>query len=92
MQFQWPEEEVYSLPSRYSAPEAGKVRADREDLMKEVREQGFRIFPTATRQNKFGQQFQLRNGKLWNVYDDQGNRIGQTAVFDRDLITLIDSD
>lgn len=83
--FQWPESEIYALPSRYSAPD-GFVRADRAKMMQTVVEQHVRIIPIAIRQTKAGECFQLTNVTLWNVYDDNGVRVGQTAIFDRTLI------
>ena len=84
--FQWPESEVYSLPSRYSAPD-GSLRQDRAKMMQTVVDQDVRTIPIAIRQTKAGDFFQLTNVTLWNVYDDSGEvRLGQTAVFDRTLI------
>lgn len=81
-QFEWPESEIYSLPSRYSAPD-GALRSDREQMLKTVEQQEeVRIIPTAIRQTKSGTQFQLTNVTLWNVFDDSGVRVGQTAWFD----------
>eukprot|EP00977_Amphora_coffeiformis_P013038 scaffold3339_cov174-Amphora_coffeaeformis.AAC.6 len=84
LQFEWPELEVYSLPSRYSAPEI--LRDGREEEIKSAVEQDVMTIPTATRQSKHGALFQLTNVTLWNVYDDEGERVGQTAIFDRDLV------
>lgn len=83
--FQWTESEIYNLPSRYSAPD-GSVRSDRAKMMQTVVEQHVRFIPLAIRQNKAGECFQLTNVTLWNVYDDDGIRVGQTAFFDRTLI------
>jgi len=86
LQFQWPEHEIYSLPSRYSAPD-GALRNDRAKMMKTVeQQQQVRTIPTAIRQTKSGKQFQLHDVMLWNVYDKDGIRVGQTAIFDRTLI------
>jgi hypothetical protein len=87
--FQWPESEIYSVPSRYSAPD-GLLRTDRQKMMQTVVEQNVLVIPSAVRQTKAGEFFQLTNVTLWNVYsddDDDGVRLGQTAVFDRTLIT-----
>lgn len=88
LQFQWPESEVYSLPSRYSAPD-GFLREDRAEMMKTVEDQDVRTIPIAIRQTKDGEFFQLTNVTLWNVYDDEGTRLGQTACFDRNYITSL---
>jgi len=86
--FRWPEDEVYKLPSRYSAPD-GAVRSDRAVMMQTVVDQDVREIPVAIRNTKFGEQFQLKDAILWNVYDDSGRRVGQTALFDRTLITPV---
>jgi hypothetical protein len=87
--FQWPESEIYSLPSRYSAPD-GFVRKDRQKMMQTVVEQNLVVIPIAIRQTKAGEFFQLSNVTLWNVYSDEGVRLGQTAVFDRTLIAPLE--
>ena len=89
--FLWPPEEIYSVPSRYSAP-SGNVRQERQQLMQNVVEQDLRVFPTAIRQNKLGKQFQLTNVLLWNVYNNDGDRVGQTALFDRNLIVPVEDE
>jgi hypothetical protein len=89
-QFEWPENEVYSLHSRYSAP-GGALRRDRDEAIQSIaRQEELRIIPTAIRQTKFGKQFQLVNVTLWNVYDNDGVRLGQMAWFDRTLISEIE--
>jgi hypothetical protein len=86
--FQWPESDIYSLPSRHSAPD-GLLRNDRQQMMQTVVEQNVLVIPSAIRQTKAGEFFKLTNVTFWNVYsdDDDGVRLGQTAVFDRTLIT-----
>jgi hypothetical protein len=86
--FLYAEDEIYQLPSRYSAP-AGAVRSNRQGLMQNVKEQDVMVFPTAIRISKTGQQFQLQGVVLWNVYSSDGVRVGQTALFDRDLIQML---
>jgi MEKHLA domain len=88
--FQWPEDEVYQLPSRYSAP-GGKLRDQRDILMERVVQEQAQTFPEAIRQTKTGQPFRLTDVLLWNVFDTEGSRVGQTALFDRDLIVQLDS-
>jgi hypothetical protein len=87
--FQWPEDEVYKLPSRYSAP-GGELRDQRDILMKKVVQEQAQTFPEAIRQTKSGKQFRLKNVLLWNVFDPEGTRVGQTALFDRDSIVQLD--
>jgi hypothetical protein len=90
-QFEWPESEIYSLHSRYSAPD-GTLRRDRDEAIQSIaRREELRIIPTAVRQTKYGTQFQLVNVTLWNVYDNDGVRLGQTAWFDRNLVSEIET-
>jgi hypothetical protein len=79
--FQYSEDEAYQLPSRYSAPD-GDTRTERATLMNKIVAEEVGRFPTAIRQNKSGEQFQLTDVILWNVYD-KGIHVGQTALFDR---------
>lgn len=88
--FQWPDNEVYSLPSRYSAP-GGELRNERDILMKKVVQDQVQTFSEAIRQTKSGHQFRLKDVLLWNVYDTGGNRVGQTALFDRTLIVPLET-
>jgi hypothetical protein len=57
---------------------------------KEGGDGGVRVIPSAIRQTKDGALFELVNVLLWNVYVDDDNgrrrRVGQTALFDRDLV------
>jgi hypothetical protein len=54
--------------------------------MESVVEQDVCFIKTAIRQTKMGRKFQLTDVILWNVYNDQEERVGQTALFDRDLV------
>ena len=83
--FQYPEEGFYQLASRNSAP-AGATRDDRDALVEEFKAKGYGVFPTAIRQTKTGELFEITDISLSNVYNEQGGRVGQMAVFDRDLI------
>jgi hypothetical protein len=87
--FEYPPEEIYKLPSRYSAPD-GPVRSNRQALMETVVTEGVWTFPTAIRVTKSGRQFQLQDVVLWNVYDNDGVRVGQTALFDRERVLPVD--
>jgi hypothetical protein len=85
LQFQFSEDEVYRLPSRYSAPD-GAARESRaadvqQAVAKDVKELG-----SVIRQTKHGDLFEMVNVILWNVYDKNGERVGQTAFYDRDLV------
>ena len=87
--FQWSEDEVYQIPSRYSAPD-GATRSDRQERLKKTAEEDVINLPNAIRQTKSGDQFQINDVILWNVYNDDGVRVGQMAIFDRELIVPVD--
>lgn len=91
LQFQYPQEKVYSLPSRCSAP-GGAHQIDRAKIMTQMTKESndVRTIPSAIRQTKDKRQFQLTNVTLWNVHDDDGVRVGQTAIFDRTLIIYVE--
>jgi len=80
--FEYPEEEIYKLPSRYSAPD-GEIRKDRSGLIRASVEKGFTVYTSAVRRTKTGKLFKINDGRLWNVYNTNGERVGQTAFFDR---------
>lgn len=86
--FQYEPEEIYQLPSRKSAPP--DLRVDRAALIQASVECGFQIYTKAVRVTKCGRLFQINEGLLWNVYDNEGNRVGQTALFDRNKIVELD--
>lgn len=88
LQFEYPEEEIYLLPSRYSAPPA--LRQDRDEKISSAVQQNVQFIPSAIRQGKSGKQFELINVTLWNVYNERNERVGQSAVFDRNLIVELD--
>lgn len=87
--FQYEPEEIYQLPSRKSAP--SNLRVDRAALIQASVERGFQVYTEAVRVTKYGQLFEINEGLLWNVYDDEGNRVGQTALFDRNKIIKLES-
>jgi hypothetical protein len=86
--FQYEPEEIYQLPSRKSAPP--DLRVDRAALIQASVERGFQVYTEAVRVTKHGQLFQINEGLLWNVYDNEGNRVGQTALFDRNKVVPLE--
>lgn len=88
--FQWPESEIYQLPSRYSAPE-GKLRDDRSNAISTTAQQKFSFITSATRQTKTGNLFEMNDVLLWNVYDNDGVRVGQTALVDCKLVKQVEA-
>jgi len=93
--FEFPEPEVYRLPSRYSAPD-GTVRTERDSIIRSVAEtrgdgdgDEVVVLEGAVRRKDSGELFQIERVLLWNVYDRDGNRVGQTAIFDRDKVVPV---
>ncbi|WP_075591270.1 MEKHLA domain-containing protein [Labilibacter marinus] len=74
-------DEFTNMPSKYSAE--SDERATREQFLAEVAEKGFSKNYSGIRISKTGKRFEIRNVILWNVYDSEGNRIGQAAMFDK---------
>jgi hypothetical protein len=89
--FQFPTEEAAYIPSRYSAP-GGEARTDRSALVQDSIDRGWLVFPKALRQTYAGEQFWITDIILWNVYDDDGNRVGQTAIYDRTKVEPVELD
>lgn len=86
--FGYPESEIYQIPSRMSAPE--HLRLERDQIIQSVLEEDVRLIPVGIRQRKTGEIFQINDIVLWNVYDDLGQRVGQTALYDRAQIRPVD--
>jgi hypothetical protein len=86
--FGYREEEFVQLPSRYSAPD-GALRDDRSIIVQHVLDHGWSIIPQAIRQTKSGDCYFVHRILYFNVYDDEGSRIGQAATFDRNKVELI---
>jgi MEKHLA domain len=80
--FQYTEDEFYQLPSRYSAPGGGD-RQNRQKIMEDANNANLWIIPSGIRQRKDGSLFEFRDVILWNVYNPQGVRVGQSAVYDQ---------
>jgi len=88
--FRWPEERYYKLPSRYSAPE-GAIREARENEIESTVAKDVTYIDEAVRVRYPDDTVTLRNAILWNVYDDDGNRVGQTVLFDETLCSYSDA-
>jgi hypothetical protein len=87
-QFQWTEEEVYSLPSRYSAPD-GADRTRRQADVQQALQDDVKELTSIVRQTKQGDLFEMVNVVLWNVYNGT-QRVGQTAIYDRKLVRPVE--
>jgi hypothetical protein len=81
--FRYPESVVYRTPSRYSAPDGEERNVKRAQEVREALHQDLKEIPDAVRQTYSKDLIRIRDIVLWNVYDESGQRVGQTAVFNR---------
>ena len=89
--FRWPEDVYYQLPSRKSAPE-GSARQERSKVIDDTVAQDITYIDEAVRVRYPNATVILRDAILWNVYDDEGYRVGQTVVFDAEKCSFSDED
>ena len=75
----WPT--FVAMESRASAEE--DERAERERLLALVREQGYVDGYTGVRASSTGQRFRVHDALVWNVQNEDGERLGQAAMFRR---------
>ncbi|WP_025850648.1 MEKHLA domain-containing protein [Paenibacillus ehimensis] len=66
-------------PSRYTAE--AMERAQREQLLKKVQEQGYADDYTGIRISGSGRRFYIKKATVWNVTDEDGSYAGQAACF-----------
>lgn len=78
--FEMPWDEFIAMPSKYSAE--SDERSKREEFLAEVKEKGYSKNYSGIRISKSGKRFEIKNVILWNVFDAEGTRIGQAAMFD----------
>ena len=88
--FQYDRDEIYKLPSRYSAP-SGAARQTRQKVIDGTAEEdkGYYYLPPVIRQAKNGDLYEISDILLWNVYDDEGYRLGQAAIYDRSKAVFV---
>ena len=79
-------DELTATPSRLTAEPM--ERSDRQRFLEQVNSQGHVADYRGIRIAKNGQRFWIEQAGVWNVLDEQGEKIGQAASFDR--WTLID--
>lgn len=70
---------LVGTPSRETAE--APERAEREELLHRVAENGFIDDYSGIRIAADGRRFRILNATVWNVYDAQGKHIGQAAAF-----------
>ena len=81
--FQFPEQVAYRTPSRYSAPSGPERDVTRAKQVDDAIQHDHTFIPEAIRQTYHGNLIRVRSIILWNVYDENGDRVGQTAIYDR---------
>lgn len=69
------------MPSRVTAE--AMLREERERLLAIAAQKGFIDDYSGVRISSTGRRFMIANAIIWNVTDENGNRIGQAATFDR---------
>ncbi|SMC52458.1 MEKHLA domain-containing protein [Kibdelosporangium aridum] len=79
--FEYDWEEFVTLPSRLSA--LPDNREDRQHLLDTVSENGFITGYRGIRVAKSGRLFQVEDLTLWNLLNEDGQYVGQSAMFPR---------
>ncbi len=75
----WPE--MIGLPSRISAEPAN--RDERARLLRRVTERGYIDDYSGVRISSSGRRFKISDATVWNLTNEQGEYLGQAAMFDR---------
>lgn len=74
-------EQFTQTPSRLTAEPI--AQSDRDRLLQQAQEKGYINNYEGIRISSTGKRFQIRNVILWSVLDENGDRCGQAATFDR---------
>jgi PAS domain S-box-containing protein len=74
-------DEFTRLPSRLSAEPVS--RQERQQLLDQARRKGYVDNGTGIRISRDGRRFRIENVILWDVRDDDGNFVGQAAIYDQ---------
>ena len=77
-EFSW--QEFTKMPSRKSAEEA--VQEERDRLLSEAATKRFSYF-SGVRITSTGKHFEIQDGILWNLLDEQNKLCGQAAVYSK---------
>jgi hypothetical protein len=72
-------DELLAMPSRLSAEPVNQQQ--REDLLHQVKSQGFIDHYSGVRISKTGRRFRIDNAVVWNIFDQDGRYHGQAACF-----------
>ena len=68
-----------ALPSRYSAE--AMHRRERQQLLDEVRHQGYSENYRGIRVSATGKRFYIESARIWMLLDNHGRTVGQAATF-----------
>ncbi len=71
--------EFTRTPSRYTAE--APIREERERLLNNVTAKGYIDDYSGVRISSDGKRFRITQATVWNVYDLEGDKIGQAATF-----------
>jgi hypothetical protein len=77
--FEFPIDELLSLPSKMSAEPIEQQK--REQLLKQVSEHGYIDNYSGVRVSSTGQRFRIDNAIIWDLLDERGQYRGQAAMF-----------
>ena len=78
-QFEMPWSEIVGLPSRLSAEPL--AQAERESLLARVASQGYIDDYSGVRIARSGKRFMIQNATVWNLVNQSGVVLGQSACF-----------
>lgn len=77
-------EELCHTPSRFST--VPSLMDDRRQLLQEIERVGYGTIRNGIRTSKQGTMFVMETIWVWNVYSDDGKRIGLAAMYDRERV------
>lgn len=83
-------ESLCETPSRFST--VPEFMEDRGDLIRQIEAVGYGYIKDAIRVSAKGKLFLIQSILVWNVYDDNDDRIGLAAILDRNLASLFDNE
>lgn len=76
-EFSW--QEFTSLPSRFSAEVMN--REERAQLLEKVHKQGYIENYSGIRVSKTGKRFKIQQAIVWDIRNEEGEKLGQAAMF-----------
>lgn len=79
--WEMPWEQLVGMPSRHTAEPIDQL--ERAHMLQLVEQQGYYDRYRGVRISSTGRRFLVEEALVWNVIDEQGQRIGQAATFSR---------